>query len=154
MIPTDHLPKPLPRWKCHKEVTAARIKEIQDLGDTVHLTVDLGGDVYGYVLVDWKYMNRHKPAPGGYYVRYANGYESYSPAEAFEAGYTRIAGDWRARVEQEKRELDENIRKLTAFLEPPITHPVGRRQIDLLHMQLSYMKLYSTVLEQRLQETK
>lgn len=31
------------------------------MGDTVHLTVDLGGNVYGYVLVDASYLNRHSP---------------------------------------------------------------------------------------------
>jgi hypothetical protein len=36
------------------------------------------------------YMAKHDPQPGGYWVRYEDGYESYSPAEAFEGGYTRI----------------------------------------------------------------
>jgi hypothetical protein len=30
------------------------------------------------------------PQPGGYFVVYKDGYKSFSPAKAFEEGYTRI----------------------------------------------------------------
>ena len=33
-------------------------------------------------------MAKHEA--GGYYVRYPDGYESWSPAEAFEEGYTLV----------------------------------------------------------------
>jgi hypothetical protein len=36
------------------------------------------------------YIDKHNPQPGGYYVVYDDGYESFSPALAFEQGYTRI----------------------------------------------------------------
>ena len=36
------------------------------------------------------FVQKHNPQSGGYYVRYEDGYESYSPAEAFESGYTPI----------------------------------------------------------------
>jgi hypothetical protein len=36
------------------------------------------------------YIRKHNPQVGGYYIAYTDGYRSYSPAEAFEAGYTRI----------------------------------------------------------------
>jgi len=35
-------------------------------------------------------MYKHKPEVGGYYVVYADGYKSFSPAQAFEEGYTRV----------------------------------------------------------------
>jgi hypothetical protein len=38
-------------------------------------------------IVSESYLLKHTPAPGGYYVRYEDGYESYSPAEAFEKAY-------------------------------------------------------------------
>lgn len=104
-------------------------------------------------LVDVSYLNKHKPEPGGYYVRYEDGYESYSPPEAFEAGYTRIAADWRGRVEEEKRALDENIRKLENFLKIPVGLP-SPDAIRLLNRQLSFMRSYSQVLAERLQEKK
>jgi hypothetical protein len=40
--------------------------------------------------VSAEYLTKHKPQVGGYFVVYADGYESYSPAQAFEEGYTRI----------------------------------------------------------------
>ncbi|HLG97188.1 MAG TPA: hypothetical protein VKX49_12825 [Bryobacteraceae bacterium] len=40
--------------------------------------------------VTGKYYRKHQPQPGGYFVVYEDGYESFSPAKAFEEGYTRI----------------------------------------------------------------
>lgn len=37
-----------------------------------------------------EYIGKHSPVTGGYYVVYADGYISYSPAKAFEEGYTRL----------------------------------------------------------------
>lgn len=38
-----------------------------------------------------EYMQKHQPRAGGYFVVYKDGYESWSPAEAFEEGYTRVS---------------------------------------------------------------
>lgn len=38
--------------------------------------------------VSQEYFNHHTPEVGGYYVKYSDGYESYSPAKAFEEGYS------------------------------------------------------------------
>lgn len=40
--------------------------------------------------VKLSYMHKHEPAVGGYWVYYDGNYQSYSPAGAFESGYTRI----------------------------------------------------------------
>jgi hypothetical protein len=40
--------------------------------------------------VSLEYLDKHSPQAGGYYVVYEDGYRSYSPAAAFEAGYTLI----------------------------------------------------------------
>lgn len=39
--------------------------------------------------VDALYLKKHNPQVGGYYIVYADGYKSWSPAQAFEEGYTR-----------------------------------------------------------------
>lgn len=44
---------------------------------------------YAAFPVNRKYMIKHNPQVGGYYVVYADGYKSWSPAKAFEEGYTR-----------------------------------------------------------------
>jgi hypothetical protein len=44
---------------------------------------------YAALPVTFEYLRKHKPQVGGYYVVYADGYKSWSPAQAFEEGYTR-----------------------------------------------------------------
>jgi hypothetical protein len=46
-------------------------------------------EVFAPFSVDSDYLAKHKPEPGGYFVVYKDGYQSFSPAEAFEDGYTR-----------------------------------------------------------------
>jgi hypothetical protein len=92
---------PLPKWACHKVVEAAKIVDVAyaqagfessaKLTLNLRVGVDIEGDpVHVVIDVDGKYAEKHEPRVGGYYVRYADGYESYSPAEAFESGYARI----------------------------------------------------------------
>ena len=91
----------LPRYDCHKKVSAALIGGI-DRGvtpaqsepiakaTTLALYDPLDAELIGYVTVSAKWMNaRESVEVGGYYVVYEDGYSSYSPKEAFEDGYTR-----------------------------------------------------------------
>ena len=86
----------MPRYKCHKEVWALKIQEIQlaaycerySVGAAFLVPADEG---YHPVRVSHEYMLKHKPQVGGYYVQYKDGYESYSPAKAFEEGYTALS---------------------------------------------------------------
>lgn len=88
--------RPLPKYRCHKEVSALKIAHIEGRrlkeneendGFMLIVPAELG---YGSFWVDHEYVRRHKPHVGGYYVVYKDGYKSFSPAEAFEEGYTRI----------------------------------------------------------------
>ena len=78
----------LPQYKCHKIVRAAKITELRGNGTEGPDLVlgEIGGVVS--LLPDWH--EKHKPHVGGYYVLYEDGYKSFSPAEAFEGGYTRL----------------------------------------------------------------
>ena len=88
----------MPRYKCHKQVWALKIKAIEqapanqercNAGGDWYLTPD--DDRYAPIMVGHdEYFAKHKPEAGGYYVVYEDGYKSYSPAKAFEAGYTEI----------------------------------------------------------------
>lgn len=79
-----------PRWKCHKEVQAFKIGEIR-LGVYGHsATLIPMDDKIEPVTVSTEYMTKHTPKIGGYYVLYEDGYESFSPAAAFESGYALI----------------------------------------------------------------
>jgi hypothetical protein len=42
------------------------------------------------ITVSENYIHKHNPQIGGYYVLYEDGYESFSPADAFESGYSLI----------------------------------------------------------------
>jgi len=77
----------MPRYKCHKEVDALKIiRVIRHIGratlvfEPPHTSIE----------VDLDYLHKHNPQVGGYYVRYDDGYRSFSPAKAFEEGYTLI----------------------------------------------------------------
>lgn len=86
----------MPRYQCHKQVWALKIKAI------TRVPSGNAGVQYGIVPEDARYapfdvspeyVGRNSPAAGGYYMVYADGYISYSPAKAFEDGYTLIDGE-------------------------------------------------------------
>lgn len=89
----------MPCYQSHKKVWALKIALIlfdvdearregreTDGGATIE-PVDEG---YAAFRVDHEYVRKHDPKVGGYYIVYDDGYKSWSPAEAFEAGYTLI----------------------------------------------------------------
>ncbi len=87
----------MPRYECHKKVSALKIAKIVRDGEGEDRETDGSAmitpeksDVYAPFKVDREYMFKHKPEVGGYYVVYEDGYKSFSPAKAFEDGYTLI----------------------------------------------------------------
>lgn len=54
------------------------------------------------------------------------------------------------RVIDEKRELDERLTKLTAFLDSEGSRKLGKRDQQLMRMQQDAMAIYSHVLGERL----
>lgn len=92
LIEDSGVVREMPRYKCHKEVWALKIKGISDPNGATDGSRVLAFDDEGYApfCVTGDFMLRHRPEVGGYYVRYKDGYESYSPAQAFEEGYARI----------------------------------------------------------------
>lgn len=63
-------------------------KEVLTTGDETALIFE--NSQYAALGVSKEYMDKHKPEAGGYYVVYEDGYTSFSPAEAFEGGYTLV----------------------------------------------------------------
>ena len=78
----------LARYKCHKIVHAGQIvdSDLNGQGDNILVLKDDPEPL----IVSEDYMHKHMPQKGGYYLVYEDGYESFSPAGPFEAGYTRI----------------------------------------------------------------
>lgn len=90
----------MPRYQCHKKVWALKIELVDHKPNPDH-TGKTGASSYGAIIhpedkryppfdVSPEYVCKHRPHDGGYYVVYDDGYESFSPANAFEAGYSAI----------------------------------------------------------------
>ena len=81
----------LDTYVSHKTVRAAKIRGIERGEAAAHaggvrMTMD-----NGHVVQETRqYAEKHDPRAGGYYVLYVDGYSSWSPAEAFEGGYSRV----------------------------------------------------------------
>lgn len=80
----------MPKYQSHKKVWALKIHDVS-------VTISDGGAIitpvderYAPFKVEREYCEKHKPADGGYYVVYEDGYKSFSPANAFEGGYTLV----------------------------------------------------------------
>ncbi len=88
---TDGTDREMPRYKCHKEVHALKIKSVAQHGSYMSVwvitPVDDGYEPFNVVK---EFIERHNPQPGDYYVVYDDDYKSISPAEAFEHGYRLI----------------------------------------------------------------
>ncbi len=86
----------LPRYQCHKKVWALKIKSVALMdSDGIHesdgsATITPEDDGYSPFMVGRAFVEKHKPVAGGYYVVYDDGYKSFSPAKAFEDGYTLL----------------------------------------------------------------
>ncbi len=89
----------MPKYQSHKKIWALKIKSIEldsDKANEEDRETDGSAmiipeeDGYAPFKVDHEYMRKHNPKVGGYYVQYKDGYASWSPAEAFEEGYSLI----------------------------------------------------------------
>ncbi len=84
-------------YQSHKIVWALKIKDVvlQESGAVLIVPEDKD---YSSFEMSFEYYEKHNPKAGGYYVQYSDGYTSWSPAEAFEEGYTRYRNTTRFEV--------------------------------------------------------
>jgi hypothetical protein len=89
------MPEPpnLPRWQSHKQVWADKIvavaypdTRVPPAESSLMLTLACGDKV----IPQRRLETNGQQLSGGYYLVYDDGYESWSPAAAFENGYTRL----------------------------------------------------------------
>ena len=99
----------------------------------------------------YKNPNEHDREEDGYFVRYKDGYESWSPSKPFEEAY-KCAGTFLDRLRIEQKDLAEKLDKLIFFVESPkFTDAVqDSNQRKLLLKQREYMGEYLNVLNQRI----
>jgi hypothetical protein len=79
----------IPEYECHKKVRAAKIAMVNGTDLTLLLPGLTVSTMHCEVSRD--FIVKHQPRVGGYFVIYEDGYTSFSPAEAFEGGYTLVA---------------------------------------------------------------
>lgn len=84
---TDAPGTQLPQYQCHKKVWALKIKSVDIEGGVIYFE----DARYAHIAPGQSYLAKHRPEAGGYYVVYEGNYKSYSPAAAFESGYTLIS---------------------------------------------------------------
>lgn len=81
----------MPRYRCHKEVWALKIERLAPADENIGMMVLYPENkAYAPMLLSAEWADKHKPEAGGYWVQYKDGYTSYSPADAFEEGYSPI----------------------------------------------------------------
>ncbi len=90
----------MPRYQCYKQVHALKIAAVvpkpnpdptgRSGASSYGATITPADEGYAPFDVTPEYHGKHRPVAGGYYVVYDDGYASYSPAAAFEAGYSLI----------------------------------------------------------------
>ena len=86
----------------------------------------------------------------GYYVRYENGYESWSPADVFEKAY-RVADTFLDRLRIERDELHDRYVKAKNYLSSPLAEKqLTPREKGSLAAQVEFMRQYLLCVEERI----
>lgn len=118
--------------------------EPMTLGDFVQET---GRNPYG------KDIENHKETEKGYRVKYEDGYESWSPAKAFEKSY-KCADTFLDRLHIEMKDLYDRLDKLVAFIDSGKMDEVVTDNYQKFLLRLQQVVMYNpknekTVLEKR-----
>ena len=136
-------------YKCHKQVKAFKITNIKLIEDSIYNLVG-SNDI---VMVREDFMQKFKPEVGGYYVLYNDGYQSYSPAEPFEEGYTELVEDtFLTRLKKEEEELSIKLDKLYTFMYSDKFNSIPDIQKTILKIQYTAMVTYKTCLLERIEK--
>lgn len=86
----------------------------------------------------------------GYYVKYDNGYESWSPADVFEKAY-RVAETFLDRLRIERDELHDRYVKAKNYLSSPLAEKqLTPREKGSLAAQVEFMRQYLLCVEERI----
>ena len=79
----------MPVYRSHKEVWALKIREIRREKEGVILYFE-DGHFAAMPILNRDLENKPNPQDGWYMVVYKGGYQSFSPAQEFEEGYTKL----------------------------------------------------------------
>jgi len=107
----------LPQYKCHKVVSAGKITRLYEANGMLRVECEA---LEMPVVIPLDFLQRHAPEVGGYLVMYRDGYLSYSPAEAFEAGYSVFNPEAESFLADNNRRAAKIIETLTETREEQI----------------------------------
>ncbi len=94
--------------------------------------------------------NESEKSKAGYYVRYENGYESWSPADVFEQSY-RVADTSLDSLRIERDELHDRYVKAKNYLSSPLAEKqLTPREKGSLAAQVEFMRQYLFCVEERI----
>lgn len=86
----------------------------------------------------------------GYYVKYDNGYESWSPADVFEKAY-KLVDTFLDRLRIERDELHDRYVKAKNYLSSPLAEKqLTPREKGSLAAQVEFMRQYLLCVEERI----
>lgn len=91
----------------------------------------------------------HDPDQEGYFVKYKDGYESWSPKEVFEESY-KCSDTFLDIMEIELEELQEKQEKLNKFFDTETFKSLSQKEKNILHAQFGAMLAYSSILIERI----
>lgn len=81
----------LPEYVSHKRVWALKIKSFEHEADVTAVRINFEDARYAPMVLPMDWYARVKQGDDtGYWVRYADGFESWSPTKAFEDGYALV----------------------------------------------------------------
>lgn len=80
----------MPQYRSHKKVWALKVGDQIGVNPDGSVVLTFADGGFSPKTIAKEVVSRYLPSPGDYYVVYEDGYESISPAKAFEDGYTRI----------------------------------------------------------------
>lgn len=101
---------PMPAYKSHKTVWALKIASVvpdesAPSGSEGSVILAFENPLFAPRRMGEDYAKKHNPQAGGYYVQYQDGYESFSPAEAFESGYAPVGAEPPHRTEAHLKDV-------------------------------------------------
>ena len=105
-----------PLYECHKQVRAIRIGSVDVLPAPYGSQLVPADPAFPTIDVSAEWIAKHEPVAGGFFVVYDGGYTSFSPAEAFESGYTNVDG---------YVEPDPAVAEAAPAVEPTVDQPAA-----------------------------
>lgn len=109
----------MPCYRSHKTVRALKIVRVLGVTGKPNSRILVPEDVnYDNVGVDHNFVAKHKPFAGGYFIVYKDGYQSFSPAQAFEDGYHLWTADQTDDCEGSDREGELRLDPSPGTLNP------------------------------------